>query len=107
LAVLKFKIVRPTETRLVIKVRGEFSNSKIAAARQKMSDAILELPVGGTAAFESSEISHIDSMGISALIDFYDSAKKRKITIEIQNPSEYVLKMLKLVKVDRLFRIIS
>ena len=104
---LKFKIVRPSDHRLVVKLRGEFSNSKIIEPRVKIAEAIKKLPDGATAAFEMSEVDHIDSMGISALIDFYDTSKKQKIHIEIQNPNDYVVKMLKLVKVDRLFKIID
>ena len=62
---------------------------------------------GGVVAFEMSEVSHMDSLGISALIDFSDTARKHQITIEIQNPSAYVFKMLELVKVQRLFKIIA
>jgi ABC-type transporter Mla MlaB component len=46
-------------------------------------------------------------MGISTLINFYDQGKPKKLQIEIQNPNDYVLKMLKLVKVERLFKIID
>jgi anti-anti-sigma factor len=104
---LKFKIVRPSDHRLVVKLRGDFAGSEIAEARKKMADAIKQLPEEATVAFEMSEIGHIDSMGISALIDFYDASKVRHLQIEIQNPNEYVIKMLKLVKVDRLFKIID
>jgi anti-anti-sigma factor len=104
---LKFKIVKPSDHRLVIKLRGDLSGSRLADLRKKVADAVRLVPEGATVAFEASEVDHIDSMGISALIDFYDNSKPQKLTIEIQNPSEYIVKMLKLVKVDRLFKIID
>lgn len=104
---LKFKIVQPTSYRLVVKLRGDLSGSRLVELRGKVVESIKALLEGFTVAFEMSEVGYIDSMGISTLIDLYDSAKAKKIRIEIQNPNDYVLKMLKAVKVDRLFRLID
>ncbi len=103
---LKYNIIQTSLTRTVIKLTGLLANSHANKATDQIIEHI-KLIDSDTLAIEISEVTHIDSMGITLLIAIHEATKHKKIKLELQNPPTFVKKLLDLTKVTNLFKIID
>jgi anti-anti-sigma factor len=60
---------------------------------------------GEVVRIDLSEMEYMDSSGISELIRMQQELKKSERTLQLVNPTEIILKILKLVRVDQIIPI--
>ena len=89
----------------IISVVGRIDTASAAVARETFK-ARLD---AGQKRFlvDLSEISHVDSTGLSFLVNLLKTARAQSGDVALLNPSEAVIDLLELVKLHQLFDIYS
>jgi anti-sigma B factor antagonist len=84
----------------VVSVGGEVDLSWSPQVRKAVLDALqTEKPV----AIDLSQVEYIDSSGIAALVEGFQTARGKKQAFGLLNVSKPVLSVLKLARLDRVF----
>lgn len=88
----------------VVRVAGEVDLSW----SQKLRKAILDaLGGGGPVAVDLSAVSYIDSSGIAALVEGFQSARGKSQPFSLVSVSQPVIAVLELARLDRVFPIFA
>lgn len=96
-----------TETRgaySVVVLGGEVDLSWSQQVRRAVLDA---LSGSDAVAVDLARVSYIDSSGIAALVEGFQSARGRGKTFVLLAPAAPVLAVLKLARLDKVFRIVE
>ena len=86
----------------VVRLGGEVDLSWSAQVRREVLDALGKAP---KVAIDLAGVSYIDSSGIAALVEGFQSARGRGQPFELVAISAPVLAVLKLARLDRVFPI--
>jgi anti-sigma B factor antagonist len=89
---------------LLIRLRGEVDLSWSQQVRQAVLAALETNPAVGV---ELSEVSYIDSSGIAALVEGFQSARARGSRFALVAVSDAVRAVLELARLDRVFLIVA
>ena len=81
---------------------GEVDLSWSAQVRREVLTALTRAP---KVAIDLSRVSYIDSSGIAALVEGFQSARSKGQPFELVNVSSAVMAVLKLARLDRVFAI--
>lgn len=87
---------------LIISANGEIDLENSNDLRKQISNA---LEANTVVSIEMSEVNYIDSSGVAALIESKQKAGEAGKKFKILKPSEAVLSVLKLAKLDSFFDI--
>lgn len=87
---------------LIISANGEIDLENSNDLRKQISNA---LEANTIVSIEMSEVNYIDSSGVAALIESKQKAGEAGKEFKILKPSEAVLSVLKLAKLDSFFDI--
>ena len=85
---------------LIINVNGDVDLENSDSLREQVSAA---LESNSAVSVNMSEVSYIDSSGIAALIESRQKAEEASKSFKIQKPSESVISVLKMAKLDTFF----
>jgi anti-sigma B factor antagonist len=85
---------------LIINVNGDVDLENSDSLREQVSAA---LESNSAVSVNMSEVSYIDSSGIAALIESRQKAEEANKSFKIQKPSEAVISVLKMAKLDTFF----
>ena len=85
---------------LIINVNGDVDLENSDSLRDQVSAA---LESNYEVSVNMSEVSYIDSSGIAALIESRQKAEEANKSFKIQKPSEAVISVLKMAKLDTFF----
>ncbi|WP_440656201.1 STAS domain-containing protein [Candidatus Pelagibacter sp. HIMB1509] len=85
---------------LIINVNGDVDLENSDSLREQVSTA---LESNSAVSVNMSEVSYIDSSGIAALIESRQKAEEANKSFKIQKPSEAVISVLKMAKLDTFF----
>ncbi|WP_395374349.1 STAS domain-containing protein [Marinicella sp. W31] len=85
-----------------ISARGEVDLSNSPQLRKTILGA---LRVDEHIIVDLSQVSYIDSSGIAALVEGLQMANKKDKTFSLQSPSEQVMSILELARLDTVFSI--
>jgi anti-sigma B factor antagonist len=85
---------------LIINVNGDVDLENSDSLREQVSAA---LESNSAVSVNMSEVSYIDSSGIAALIESRQKAEEANKNFKIQKPSEAVISVLKMAKLDTFF----
>ena len=85
---------------LIINVNGDVDLENSDSLREQVSAA---LESNSVVSVNMSEVSYIDSSGIAALIESRQKAEEANKSFKIQKPSEAVISVLKMAKLDTFF----
>jgi anti-sigma B factor antagonist len=88
----------------LIRLRGEVDLSWSQQVRAAVLDALQKHAAVGV---ELSEVSYIDSSGIAALVEGFQSARTRGSRFALVAVSDAVRAVLELARLDRVFLIVS
>lgn len=97
MANLRVVVENSDASKLLIKFIGDFSAFHLL--KSQIFKAI-EGVKQGSVIWDLSEVSYMDSMGISALMDFHQKLAKLGLKFEVRRPSPKIRQLLKLVRVD-------
>lgn len=87
---------------LVFRLSGEIDLSQA----RELSESILRvLAAGRDLVVELSDVSYIDSSGISALIEGHQMAEQERLSFSLAQPSPAVLKVIQMARLDRVFKL--
>lgn len=86
----------------VVRLGGEVDLSWSQQVRRAVLDA---LGAGGQVAVDLAKVSYIDSSGIAALVEGFQSARGKGQTFVLVEASEAVLAVLRLARLDKVFAI--
>lgn len=86
----------------VVRLGGEVDLSWSQQVRRAVLDA---LGTGGQVAVDLAKVSYIDSSGIAALVEGFQSARGKGQTFVLVEASEAVLAVLRLARLDKVFAI--
>ena len=102
----ELKITRetPDKNLTVLRLQGEFENFSVLNAKEELFRHLREAK-GPEVMIDFSEISYIDSSGISVLLDMAKLALERKLRFGVLNAAENVKRVLVMTKVDKLLKI--
>jgi anti-sigma B factor antagonist len=89
---------------VLIRLRGEVDLSWSQQVRQAVLSALETNPAVGV---ELSEVSYIDSSGIAALVEGFQSARSRGSRFALVAVSDAVRAVLELARLDRVFVIVA
>jgi len=89
---------------VLIRLRGEVDLSWSQQVRQAVLAALERHPAVGV---ELSEVSYIDSSGIAALVEGFQSARARGGRFALVAISDAVRAVLELARLDRVFLIVA
>lgn len=87
---------------LIVAVRGEVDLSWSSEVRSAVLDA---LGKSQSVLVELDQVSYIDSSGIAALVEGYQTAKGKNINFGLVSISEAVKAVLELARLDQVFPI--
>lgn len=85
---------------LIVNVNGDVDLENSDSLREQVSAA---LESNSAVSVNMSEVSYIDSSGIAALIESRQKAEEANKSFKIQKPSEAVISVLKMAKLDTFF----
>lgn len=85
---------------VLVRVRGEVDLSWSQQIRKTILDSLLATGVVGV---ELSEVSYIDSSGIAALVEGFQTARGKGQTFALVAASPAVKAVLQLARLDRVF----
>lgn len=88
----------------VVVLGGEVDLSWSQDVRRAVLDALAASP---KAAVELSAVSYIDSSGIAALVEGFQTARGRGQEFVLLSASREVLAVLRLARLDKVFRIVD
>ncbi|MFT3790153.1 MAG: STAS domain-containing protein [Rudaea sp.] len=88
----------------VVRLRGEVDLSWSQQVRRAILDALGDT---GKVGVELSEVSYIDSSGIAALVEGFQSARSRNQKFGLVAVSIAVMAVLQLARLDRVFPIFA
>lgn len=88
----------------VVVLSGEVDLSWSQQVRRAVLDA---LSGADSVAVELSRVEYIDSSGIAALVEGFQSARGRGKRFVLLAPSDAVLAVLRLARLDKVFRIVD
>ena len=88
---------------VLVRLRGEVDLSWSQQVRRTILDALGASPAVGV---ELSQVSYIDSSGIAALVEGFQSARGKGQTFVLTDVSDAVLAVLKLARLDKVFAIL-
>lgn len=88
----------------VLALSGEVDLSWSGDIRRRILDS---LRAEGAVLVELSEVSYIDSSGIAALVEGYQTARTNDQRFGLVNVSQAVMSVLKLARLDEVFPIYS
>ena len=89
---------------VLVRVRGEVDLSWSQNLRKTILDALARARVMGV---ELSEVSYIDSSGIAALVEGFQSARGKGQRFALVAASESVRAVLQLARLDRVFPMVD
>jgi anti-sigma B factor antagonist len=89
---------------VLIRLSGEVDLSWSQQVRKAVLAALEEHPAVGV---ELSQVSYIDSSGIAALVEGFQSARARGSRFALVSISDAVRAVLELARLDRVFLIVS
>jgi len=89
---------------VLIRLRGEVDLSWSQQVRTAVLAALEKNPAVGV---ELSEVSYIDSSGIAALVEGFQSARSRGSRFALVAVSDAVRAVLELARLDRVFLIVA
>jgi anti-sigma B factor antagonist len=89
---------------LLVRVRGEVDLSWSQSIRKSILDALARATKVGV---ELSEVSYIDSSGIAALVEGFQSARGRGQGFWLVASSQPVKSVLQLARLDRVFPMVD
>ena len=90
------------EDKIIVYLDGEIDLDKTDAARQSIMDS---LEKSNKIFVNLSAIKYIDSSGVSVLIEGQQKANEMKKEFYLQSPSDAVMSVLKMAKLDVFFKI--
>jgi anti-sigma B factor antagonist len=85
---------------LVVRLGGEVDMSWSQEVRRAVLDALAKSP---KVAVHLAGVSYIDSSGIAALVEGFQQARGRGQSFTLVEPSDAVLAVLKLARLDKVF----
>jgi anti-sigma B factor antagonist len=85
---------------LVVRLGGEVDMSWSQEVRRAVLDALAKSP---KVAVHLAGVSYIDSSGIAALVEGFQQARGRGQSFLLVEPSDAVLAVLKLARLDKVF----
>lgn len=85
---------------LKISINGDLDIDNTDSLRKKISTS---LDVNTAVSLDMSEVSYIDSSGVAALIECRQKANQRGKDFKLLKPSESVVSVLKMAKLDTFF----
>lgn len=88
----------------VVVLSGEVDLSWSQQVRRAVLDA---LAGADSVAVDLAQVGYIDSSGIAALVEGFQSARGRGKSFVLLAPSDAVLAVLKLARLDKVFRIVE
>jgi anti-sigma B factor antagonist len=88
----------------VVVLSGEVDLSWSQQVRRAVLDA---LSGADNVAVDLAQVGYIDSSGIAALVEGFQSARGRGKSFVLLAPSDAVLAVLKLARLDKVFRIVD
>ncbi len=86
----------------IITLTGEIDLQTSPQAREQILQALND---NRHVLVEMSEVEYIDSSGIASLVEGYQDAKSRNLTIGLVNISETTRQVLQLARLDQVFPI--
>ena len=86
----------------VVEVHGEIDLSTAPQLRHTIQDA---LRGGWAVAVDLADVGYMDSTGVGVLVQGLKDAMAQKIDFTLRNPSEPVLGVITLARLDTLFKI--
>ena len=88
----------------LVRVRGEVDLSWSQSVRKTLLDALAKAKAVGV---ELSEVSYIDSSGIAALVEGFQSARSKGQKFALVAASQPVRAVLQLARLDRVFPMVD
>jgi len=88
----------------VVVLNGEVDLSWSQQARRSVLDALRS---GDPVAVDLSAVSYIDSSGIAALVEGFQQARGKGQRFVLLSPSDAVRSVLKLARLDKVFRLVD
>ncbi|HIJ62110.1 MAG TPA: STAS domain-containing protein [Rhodospirillaceae bacterium] len=86
-----------------ISVTGEVDLKNSGELRKELLAA---LAAGRPVAVELSQVAYIDSSGIAALVEAYQTARRQGLAFTLADVSPAVLRVLKLARLDQVFDLV-
>lgn len=104
---MEIKQVKETEESLTIKLSGEISMDERDVLGLRFIEIIEKIKnkTIKTLYLEISEVSYIDSIGISFFVKIRKDLKNIGVEMEFQNVSKMIKKIFTILSLDSLFRI--
>ena len=90
------------EDRIIVYLDGEIDLDKTDAARQSVMDS---LEKSNKIFVNLNAVKYIDSSGVSVLIESHQKANEMEKEFYLQSPSDAVMSVLKMAKLDVFFKI--
>lgn len=88
---------------VTLRIRGEVDLS----SSPRLRDTILERLAGADLDIDLSATNYIDSSGLATLVEGLKRSKKAGREFRLVDPSEAVLRVLRLARLDNLFTIVG
>jgi anti-sigma B factor antagonist len=89
---------------LIIKLKGEIDLQTSPIAREQI---LQTLKNNQHVLIEMAEVEYIDSSGIASLVEGFQEAKNRNLTLALVNISEATRQVLQLARLDKIFPVFS
>ena len=90
------------EDRIIVYLDGEIDLDKTDAARESIMDS---LEKSNKIFVNLNAVKYIDSSGVSVLIEAHQKANEMEKELYLQSPSDAVMSVLKMAKLDVFFNI--